>query len=104
MNDTHPTLAAPELMRLLMDEEKLGWDQAWSIVTKTVNYTNHTVLPEALEKWPLEMMDCLLPRHMQIVRRVNHDFLNSGEGPRASCAILPGWATLPYCAARFVPH
>ena len=77
MNDTHPTLAAPELMRLLMDCEGLSWDDAWSIVTRTVNYTNHTVLPEALEKWSLKLLEQLLPRHMEIVKKINADFLAS---------------------------
>jgi len=77
MNDTHPTLAAPELMRLLMDAEGLTWEAAWAITQRTVNYTNHTVLPEALEKWPLDLMDELLPRHMEIIRRINHEFLLS---------------------------
>ena len=77
MNDTHPTLAAPELMRILMDEEKMTWGAAWAIVTETCNYTNHTVLPEALEKWPLELMDRLLPRHMEIIRRIDKEFIAS---------------------------
>eukprot|EP00243_Klebsormidium_subtile_P001285 TRINITY_DN1221_c0_g2_i1.p1 TRINITY_DN1221_c0_g2~~TRINITY_DN1221_c0_g2_i1.p1 ORF type:complete len:830 (+),score=323.47 TRINITY_DN1221_c0_g2_i1:131-2491(+) len=77
MNDTHPTLAAPELMRLLLDREGLGWDEAWSIVTKTVNYTNHTVLPEALEKWPLPVFSKLLPRHLEIIAEIDKRFIAS---------------------------
>ncbi|KAL2636357.1 hypothetical protein R1flu_007836 [Riccia fluitans] len=74
MNDTHPTLAAPELMRILMDDEGLGWDEAWSITNKTVAYTNHTVLPEALEKWSQTVMAKLLPRHMEIITEIDKQF------------------------------
>lgn len=86
LNDTHPTLAIPELMRLLMDDEGLGWDEAWNITTKTVAYTNHTVLPEALEKWSQAVMWKLLPRHMEIIEEIDKRFIAMVQSQRPDLA------------------
>ena len=75
LNDTHPTLVIPEMMRLLMDIEGLGWDEAWDLTRRSTGYTNHTILQEALEKWPVAMMERLLPRHLQIIYEINGRFL-----------------------------
>ena len=95
LNDTHPTVAVAELMRILLDEENLGWEEAWEITTKTCAYTNHTIMAEALEKWPIEIFQRLLPRIYQIVEEINRRFeaqirerFPGDEGKVARMAIL----------------
>src|SRR5216117_895229 len=76
LNDTHPALAVPELMRILLDDAHLGWDQAWDLTQRTLAYTNHTLLPEALEKWPAAWFEILLPRHLEIIYEINRRLLD----------------------------
>ena len=77
LNDTHPSLAVPELMRILLDEAHLGWDEAWDLTQKALAYTNHTLLPEALEKWPVAWFEMVLPRHLEIVYEINRSLLDA---------------------------
>jgi glycogen phosphorylase len=77
LNDTHPAMAVPELMRILLDEAHLGWDEAWDLTQKTLAYTNHTLLPEALEKWPLAWFEMMLPRQLEIILEINRRFLDT---------------------------
>ena len=80
LNDTHPSMAVPELMRILLDDAKLGWDQAWDITQRTLAYTNHTLLPEALERWPVAWFETLLPGHLEIIYEINRRLPESVRG------------------------
>jgi starch phosphorylase len=77
LNDTHPALAVPELMRILLDDAHLGWDEAWDLTQRTLAYTNHTLLPEALEKWPVALFELMMPRQLEIIYEINRRFLDS---------------------------
>ncbi|MCU1244575.1 MAG: glgP1 [Acidobacteria bacterium] len=79
MNDTHPALTVAELMRVMVDEERMAWEPAWTLTVETLGYTNHTLLPEALERWPVEMIQRVLPRHLQIIQEINRRLLNEVE-------------------------
>ena len=100
MNDTHPTMAVPELMRILLDDVHLGWDKAWELTQRTLAYTNHTLLPEALEKWPLEWFERFVPRHSEIIHEINRRHLDQArvrfagdEGRLASVSLIEEGAT-----------
>ncbi len=106
LNDTHPTVAVPELMRILMDEEGLEWDEAWEVTTKTCAYTNHTIMSEALEKWPIDLFRPLLPRIYQIVEEINRRFVleiqqkypNDEEKIRKMAILYDGQVRMAYLA------
>ncbi len=94
LNDTHPSIAVAELMRILLDLEGLEWDAAWSVCTKTFGYTNHTVLPEALETWPVDLFGRILPRHLDIIYEINHRFLEKVRRERQDDPHLPARLSL----------
>ena len=83
LNDTHPALAPAELMRVLLDQHGLNWDEAWQITREAVSYTNHTLMPEALETWPVRMMEALLPRHLELIYEINHRYLQEARAAGA---------------------
>jgi glycogen phosphorylase len=94
LNDTHPAIAIPELMRILMDEEVLGWDESWTICEQTFGYTNHTILPEALESWSVDLLGRLLPRHMEIIYEINRRFLDGVRSRHPEDPGLPARVSL----------
>ncbi len=94
LNDTHPAMAVPELMRILLDEAGLGWDEAWDVTVRTLAYTNHTLLPEALEKWPVELFEALLPRHLEIVYEINRRFLGDVAATYPGDDAKAAWVSL----------
>jgi starch phosphorylase len=94
LNDTHPSIAVAELMRLLVDEHRMDWDRAWSMTQRTCAYTNHTLLPEALEKWPLPLFGALLPRHLEIILEINRRFLDEVRQRYPDDDQLPGRVSL----------
>lgn len=106
LNDTHPTMAIPELMRILMDQEELGWEDAWSITSQCMAYTNHTIMAEALEKWPIDLFQRLLPRIYQIVEEINRRFIRqieekypgNGDKVKSMAILYDGQVRMAYMA------
>src|SRR5271165_4492040 len=107
LNDTHPSLAVAELMRLLLDDAHLGWDQAWDLTKKTLAYTNHTLLPEALEKWPVELFEMFIPRHLEIIYEINRRLLDEvrlrfpgDDGRKARISVVEEGGQRKICMAH----
>ena len=115
LNDTHPAVAVAELMRLLVDEHSLGWDEAWKVTRATFAYTNHTLMPEALEKWSVDLFGKLLPRHLEIIYEINRRFLDEvrvkfpGDEARVARLSLidesgPRYVRMAHLASGRQPH
>ncbi|MCA9815462.1 MAG: glycogen/starch/alpha-glucan family phosphorylase, partial [Cyanobacteria bacterium HKST-UBA01] len=103
LNDTHPSIAIPELMRLLIDEHGLDWNTAWHVTSNCFAYTNHTLLPEALEKWPVSLMESLLPRHMQIIYEINQRFLDKIKNrPQMTEEVISRLSLIDESGGKFV--
>src|SRR5271165_5204394 len=102
LNDTHPAMAVPELMRILLDDAGLGWEKAWVLTQRTLAYTNHTLLPEALEKWPLAWFEMLLPRHLEIIFEINRR--SSTRREPAFRAMMGASVACPLCRYRHNGH
>jgi starch phosphorylase len=102
LNDTHPAIAVAELMRLLLDEHLLDWDTAWQVTSRAIAYTNHTLLPEAMEKWPLPLFGRLLPRHLEIIYEINHRFLQELRAGMADDSLVRRLSIIDETGERYI--